>query len=59
MQTPLNGILVVTVQIVEHKVKRVLVDQGSSAEIMYNSLFKRLNIPIESLVPAEVPLIGF
>lgn len=59
VQTPHNDSLVVTVQISTHSVKRVLVDQGSSAEIMYLSLFKELNIPQSSLVPTNVPLIGF
>ncbi|XP_058220674.1 uncharacterized protein LOC131330925 [Rhododendron vialii] len=44
IQTPHNDALVVTVQILTHSVKRVLVDQGSSAEVMYLSLFKELKI---------------
>lgn len=59
IQTPHNDALVVTVQILTHLVKRVLVDQGSSAEIMYLSLLKELKIPESSLVPTDVPLIGF
>lgn len=46
-------------QISTHTVKRVLVDQGSSTEVMYLSLFKELQIPKSSLLPADVPLIDF
>ncbi|XP_058211443.1 uncharacterized protein LOC131323607 [Rhododendron vialii] len=59
IQTPYNDALVVMVQISTHSVKRVLVDQGSSAEVLYLSLFKELKIPESCLLPAEVPLIGF
>ncbi|XP_058202626.1 uncharacterized protein LOC131317062 [Rhododendron vialii] len=59
VQTPHSDALVITVQISTHSVKRVLIDQGSSAEVMYLSLFKELKIPKSCLLPAEVPLIGF
>lgn len=39
--------------------KRVLIDQGSSAKVVYYSLFKELKIPETDLSPPEVPLIGF
>ncbi|XP_058192082.1 uncharacterized protein LOC131309471 [Rhododendron vialii] len=59
VQTPHSDALVVTVQIGVHDVKRVLIDQGSSAEVMYYDLFKKLDLPETALQPAEVPLIGF
>ncbi|XP_058180085.1 uncharacterized protein LOC131298624 [Rhododendron vialii] len=59
IQTPYSNALVVKVQISTHSVKRVLVDQGSSAGVMYLSLFTELEIPESCLLPAEVPLIGF
>ena len=40
-------------------VKRVMVDQGSAAEIMYPDLFKGLNLRIEDLTPYNSPLISF
>lgn len=51
--------LVVLVQIGMHDVKRVLVDQGSLAEVMYYNLFKKLDLPESALQPAEASLIGF
>ncbi|XP_058185836.1 uncharacterized protein LOC131303063 [Rhododendron vialii] len=59
VQTPHSDALVVTVKIGVHDVKRILIDQGSSAEVMYYDLFKKLDIPGLALQPTDVPLIGF
>lgn len=59
VQLPHSDALVVTLRIGPAFVKRVLVDQGSSAEVMYYSLFKTLKLNREELRPAKVPLIGF
>ena len=40
---PHNDALVITLRIWGYDVKRVMVDQGSAAEIMYPDLYKRLN----------------
>ena len=37
--------------------KRVMVDQGSTAEIMYPDLFKGLNLRAEDLTPYNSPLV--
>ena len=39
--------------------KRVMVDQGSVAVIMYPDLFKGLNLRTEDLTPYSSPLISF
>ena len=39
--------------------KRVMVDQGSAAEIMYSNLFKGLNLRTEDLTPYNSPLVSF
>ena len=39
--------------------KRVMVDQGSAAEIMYPDLFKGLNLRVEDLTPYNSPLVSF
>ena len=39
--------------------KRVMVDQGSAAEIMYPDLFKGLNLRVEDLTLYSSPLISF
>jgi len=54
-----NDALVVTFQIAGFDVKRVMVDQGSGAEIMYPDLFKGLGLKLEDLDWYDAPLIGF
>ena len=39
--------------------KRVIVDQGSSVEIMYPNLFKGLNLKPEDLTIYDSPLVSF
>ena len=39
--------------------KRVMVDQGSVADIMYPDLFKGLNLRTEDLTPYNSPLVSF
>ena len=39
--------------------KRVMVDQGSPAEIMYPDLYKGLNLRAEDLTPYSSPLVSF
>ena len=39
--------------------KRVLVDQGSGAEIMYPDLYRELNLKPEDLTAYDSPLINF
>ena len=39
--------------------KRVMVDQGSTAEIMYPDFYKGLNLKAEDLTPYSSPLVSF
>ena len=39
--------------------KRVMVDQGSAAKIMYPNLFKGLSLRAEDLMPYSSPLVSF
>ena len=39
--------------------KRVMVDQGSGAEVMYPNLYKRLNLKPEDLTAYDSPLMSF
>ena len=56
---PHDDALVVTLQIGGYDVRRVLVDQGSGAEIMYPDLYKGLKLRPEDLVNYDSPLVGF
>ena len=56
---PNDDALVVTAWINGFIVKRLLVDQGSGAEVMYPDLFKGLGLKIENLSKYDTPLVGF
>ena len=56
---PHNDALVIILRIGGYDVKRVMVDQGSVAEIVYPDLFRGLNLRAEDLTPYSSPLISF
>ena len=56
---PHDDALVITLRIGGYDVKRVMVDQGSVAEIMYSDLYKGLNLKSEDLTPYSSPLVSF
>jgi hypothetical protein len=56
---PHDDALVVTVTVANHIVHRVLVDNGSSADILYWTIFQQLGIVREKLKPFVSPLVGF
>ena len=56
---PHDDALVIILRIGGYDVKRVMVDKGSAAEIMYPDLFKGLNLRTEDLTPYSSPLISF
>ena len=56
---PHNDALVVTLRIGGYDVKRVMVDQGSVAEIMYPDLYKGLGLKPENLTTYSSPLVSF
>ena len=56
---PHDDALMVTARINGFIVKRVLVNQGSGAEIMYIDLFRGLSLKNEDLSKYGTPLVGF
>ena len=56
---PHDDALVITLRIGGYDVKRVMVDQGSAAEIMYPDLYRGLNLKAEDLTPYSSPLVSF
>ena len=56
---PHDDALMVTIGIGGYDVNKVLVDQGSGAEIMYPDLYKGLNLKPEDLTSYDSPLLGF
>ena len=56
---PHDDALVVTLRIGGYDVKRVMVDQGSAAEIMYPDLYKGMSLKPEDLTTYSSPLVSF
>ena len=56
---PHDNALVVSLQIGNYNMHRVLVDNSSSADILYYSIFQQMRIDREQLTPMNAPLVGF
>ena len=56
---PHDNALVVTLRIGGYDVKRVMMDQGNGAEIMYLDLYKGLNLKPKDLTAYDTPLVSF
>ena len=56
---PHDDALLITLRIRDYDVKRVMVDNGSVAEIMYPNLYKGLNLKSKYLMPYRSPLMSF
>jgi len=50
---------VITVEIENYAVKKVLVDQGSSVDILYWATYQKLQLPNTAMVPYDKPIYGF
>ena len=51
--------LVVSVRVGDYNVHRMLVDNGSSANILYYPTFQQMGIDRARLIPTNAPLVGF
>ncbi|XP_075636818.1 uncharacterized protein LOC142609066 [Castanea sativa] len=56
---PYDDALVVSIQIGDYNTYRVLIDNGSSANILYYPAFQQIRIEREGLIPIDTPLVGF
>ena len=56
---PHDDVLVVTARISGFLVKRVMIDQGSGADVMFPDLFKGLGLKTQDLIKYETPLVSF
>ncbi|XP_059668911.1 uncharacterized protein LOC132314002 [Cornus florida] len=59
VQIPHKDPLVVSLTVAECLVRRVLIDPGSSANVMPRDTFDQLEIKLERLKPTANPLLGF
>ena len=56
---PHDDALLITLRIGDYDVKRVMVDGGNGAEVMYPDLYKGLRLKPEDLTPYNFPLMSF
>ena len=56
---PYIDALVIETNIQDWTIGKILVDTGSSADIIFSSTFDRMNIDLNLLQPSDIPLIGF
>ena len=56
---PHDDVLVVSIRIGDYNIHRVLVDNGSSADILYYLVFQQMGIGKERLILMNAPLVGF
>ena len=56
---PHDNALVINIRVWDYNTHRVLVNNGSSADIPYYPAFQQMRIDKERLVPASTPLVGF
>lgn len=58
IQQPHNDALVITAMVANYDIARILVDTGSSADIIYCDCFRRMNLDLE-VRPVDTRLVGF
>ncbi|GAV76265.1 LOW QUALITY PROTEIN: hypothetical protein CFOL_v3_19740, partial [Cephalotus follicularis] len=59
VRLPHDDPVVVTLLVELFTMKRILIDSGSSADILYKHAFDQLRIPVDQLKPVKTPLVGF
>ncbi|GAV58707.1 hypothetical protein CFOL_v3_02240, partial [Cephalotus follicularis] len=59
VRLPHDDPVVVTLMVELFTMKRILIDSGSSADILYKHAFDQLRIPVDRLKPVKTPLVGF
>ncbi|GAV58431.1 hypothetical protein CFOL_v3_01965, partial [Cephalotus follicularis] len=59
VRLPHDDPVVVTLLVELFTMKRILIDNGSSADILYKHAFDQLRIPADQLKPVKTPLVRF
>jgi len=54
-----DDVIFITLLIVDYTIRRVLVDKGSSADILYYPAFQQMRLGQDQLLPINSPLVGF
>ena len=56
---PHDDALVISLQVEDYNMHRVLVNNGSSTDILYYPVFQQMRIDRERFIPTNAPLVGF
>ena len=56
---PHDDAIIITLLIADYSTRRVLVDNGSSTDILYYPAFQQMNLGRDQLRPVHSPLVGF
>ena len=56
---PHDDALVISIRVGDYNMHRMLVDNGSSANILYYPVFQQMGIGRERLIPTNTSLVGF
>ena len=56
---PYDDVIVITLLIADYTTRRVLVDNGSLADILYYPAFQQMRLGRDQLHPVNSPLVGF
>ncbi|GAV60955.1 LOW QUALITY PROTEIN: hypothetical protein CFOL_v3_04483, partial [Cephalotus follicularis] len=59
IRLPHDDLVVVTLLVELFTMKRILIDSGSSVDILYKHAFDQLRISVDQLKPVKTPLVGF
>ncbi|GAV75215.1 hypothetical protein CFOL_v3_18694, partial [Cephalotus follicularis] len=59
IRLPHDDPVVVTLMVELFTMKRILIDSGRSADILYKHAFDQLRMPVDQLKPIKTPLVGF
>lgn len=59
VEEPHHGALIVSLNVTRYTIKRILVDGGSSANILMWSTFKEMKLGVDSMIKRVVSLKGF
>ncbi|GAV60246.1 hypothetical protein CFOL_v3_03777, partial [Cephalotus follicularis] len=59
VRLPHDDPVVVTLQVELFNINRILIDSGSSTDILYKHAFHQLRISVDQLRPVKTPLVGF
>ena len=59
LHNPHDDTLVISLLIADFNTRRVLMDNESSADILYYLAFQQIGIDKERLLPSDTPLVGF